>query len=47
VWAEFDEALLDPTHHHRMQWASWGVTRLVLVSFAPLQADYIAGLRLS
>jgi alkanesulfonate monooxygenase SsuD/methylene tetrahydromethanopterin reductase-like flavin-dependent oxidoreductase (luciferase family) len=46
VWAEFDEALFDPAHPHRMQWTAWGVTRLVLVAFAPLHADYIAGLRL-
>jgi alkanesulfonate monooxygenase SsuD/methylene tetrahydromethanopterin reductase-like flavin-dependent oxidoreductase (luciferase family) len=46
VWAEFDEALLDPAHELRTQWTAWGVTRLVLVAFAPLQADYIAGLRL-
>jgi alkanesulfonate monooxygenase SsuD/methylene tetrahydromethanopterin reductase-like flavin-dependent oxidoreductase (luciferase family) len=46
VWAEFDEALLDPAHPKRGQWEQWGVTRLVLVAFAPLEASYIANLTL-
>jgi alkanesulfonate monooxygenase SsuD/methylene tetrahydromethanopterin reductase-like flavin-dependent oxidoreductase (luciferase family) len=46
VWAEFNEALLDPTHPKREQWAQWGVSRLVLVAFAPLQDSYIANLAL-
>ncbi len=44
VWAEFDDALLDSAHTKRVQWEQWGVTRLVLVAFAPLEAAYIAAL---
>jgi alkanesulfonate monooxygenase SsuD/methylene tetrahydromethanopterin reductase-like flavin-dependent oxidoreductase (luciferase family) len=44
VWAEFDETLLDPTHANRIQWMQWGVTRLVLVAFTPLDPEYIAEL---
>ncbi len=47
VWAEFDEALLDPTHAKRAEWKQWGVTRLVLVAFAPLSAERIANLQLA
>lgn len=35
VWAFFDEALRDPDHPDRQQWASLGVTRLVLVCLTP------------
>ena len=47
VWAEFDEALLDPTHPNRNQWEHWGVNRLVLVAFAPLDPNYVANLQLA
>ncbi len=42
VWAEFDQALLDPEHTKRVQWEQWGVTRLLLVAFSPLEASSIA-----
>ncbi len=47
VWAQFDDALLDPTHPDRDQWERWGVTRLVLVAFTPLAPEYIAKLKLT
>ena len=47
VWTTFDEALLDPTHIERIRWANWGVSRLILVSFAPLAAEAIAALQVA
>jgi alkanesulfonate monooxygenase SsuD/methylene tetrahydromethanopterin reductase-like flavin-dependent oxidoreductase (luciferase family) len=46
VWTEFDEALLDPAHNKRLEWEQWGVTRMVLVAFKPLDATYIHQLAL-
>ena len=36
VWAFWRDELLDPDHPDRLRWASWDVTRLVLVSLEPL-----------
>jgi alkanesulfonate monooxygenase SsuD/methylene tetrahydromethanopterin reductase-like flavin-dependent oxidoreductase (luciferase family) len=36
VWAFWRDELLDPDHPDRRRWASWGVTRLLLVGLQPL-----------